>query len=86
MGMAYFVYILQSEQDGSFYIGHTADLGARMQRHHNSRSRYTKAKAPWTLVYQEEFSSRSEASKREREIKEKKNRAYIERLVRTSRV
>jgi putative endonuclease len=86
MGMAYFVYILQSEQDGSFYIGHTADLEARMQRHNSSRSRYTKAKAPWTLVYQEELSSRSDASKRERDIKEKKNRAYIEQLVRTSRV
>ena len=84
MKMTYYVYILQSEQDGSFYIGHTADLGARMQRHNNSRSRYTKAKAPWTLVYHEQFGSRSDASKREREIKEKKNRAYIKQLVKTS--
>jgi len=83
--MAYFVYILQSELDGSFYVGHTSDLKERIQRHNHGRSSYTKTKAPWKLIYQEEFSSRSEASKREREIKEKKNRAYIEQLVRTSR-
>jgi putative endonuclease len=76
--MAYFVYILQSEKDGSYYIGHTADLKERIQRHNQGRSSYTKTKAPWRLIYQEEFHSRSEASKREREIKEKKNRIYIE--------
>jgi predicted GIY-YIG superfamily endonuclease len=41
-----------------------------------------KGELPWKLIYQEEFSSRSEASKREHKIKEKKNRAYIEQLVR----
>ena len=85
MAMAYFVYILQSEQNGRFYIGHTADLRERMQRHNDGRSLYTKAKGPWKLIYQEEFRSRSEACKREREIKEKRNRAYIEQLVRVSR-
>jgi len=84
--MAYYVYILQSEKDGSFYIGHTADLKKRVRRHNQSRSLFTKAKAPWKLIYQEEFSSRSEASKREQKIKQKKNRAYIEHLVRASRV
>ena len=85
MTMAYFVYILQSEQDGGFYVGHTADLRERMQRHNNGRSLYTKAKGPWKLIYQEEFHSRSEAYSREREIKEKRNRAYIDQLVRASR-
>jgi putative endonuclease len=84
--MGYFVYILQSELDGSFYIGYTSDLKGRLQRHNQGRSSYTKAKAPWKLIYQEEFSSRSEAVKRECAIKGKKNRAYIEQLVRASRV
>ena len=85
MAMAYFVYILQGEQNGTFYIGHTADLRERMQRHNDGRSLYTKAKGPWKLIYQEEFRSRNEACRREREIKEKRNRAYIEQLVRGSR-
>lgn len=84
--MVYYVYILRSLKDGTYYIGHTADLGDRIQRHNDGRSSYTKAKAPWKLVYQEDFSSRSGASKREREIKRKRSRAYIEQLVRASKV
>ncbi len=79
--MAYYVYILRSEKDGSFYIGHTADLDERIQRHNHGKSLYTKAKVPWKLIYREEFHSRSEAMKREQEIKRKKNRAYIDYLV-----
>ncbi len=84
--MVYFVYILQSEKDGSYYIGHTEDLEDRLNRHNQGRSSYTKARAPWRLIYQEEFHSRSEAMGREREIKSHKNREYIECLVRASRV
>jgi len=83
--MAYFVYILQSERDGSYYIGHTSNLEDRLKRHNEGRSVYTRAKVPWKLVHQEGFDSRSDAMKREREIKAKKVRDYIEHLVRTSR-
>jgi putative endonuclease len=84
--MRYFVYILQSSVGGSFYVGHTSNLEDRLARHNEGRSAYTRAKGPWRLLYQEAFDSRSEASKREREIKGKKGRAYIEYLVRASRV
>jgi putative endonuclease len=83
--MGYYVYVLRSEKDGSFYIGHTADLEERIKRHNDGMSSYTKAKAPWKLIYQEVFPARSEAMKREREIKRMKSREYIERLVRASR-
>jgi putative endonuclease len=82
--MVYYVYILQSEKDGSYYIGHTADLEERIQRHNHGKSSYTKARVPWKLIYQEVFATRSEAMKREREIKRMKSREYIERLVRAS--
>ena len=82
--MAYFVYILQSERDGSYYIGHTSDLEDRLRRHNEGRSVYTRAKVPWRLIHQEVFHSRSDAIKREKEIKAKKGREYIEHLVRTS--
>jgi putative endonuclease len=84
--MAYMVYILQSERDGSFYIGHTARLDERLRRHNEGRSVYTKNKIPWQVVYHEEYLTRSQAMQREQELKNKRNRAYIERLVRTSRV
>jgi len=80
------LYILQSDMDGSFYIGHTARLAERLRRHNEGRSPYTRAKVPWSVVYKEEYLTRSQAMKRERELKSKKNRDYIEQLVRASRV
>jgi len=83
--MAYFVYILKSEKDGTYYVGHTSDLGERLNRHNQGRSAYTRSKCPWKLVYQEAFDSKAEAMRREREIKEKRSRGYIEQMVRASR-
>ena len=84
--MTYFVYILQSDQDGSFYIGHTADLKDRIQRHNQGRSSYTKTKGPWRVIYREVYGSRTEAMRREKELKCMKNREYIDQLIRTSRL
>ena len=84
-GMAYTVYILRSDGDGSFYIGHTASLSDRLRRHNEGRNPYTKAKIPWRVVYQEEYRTRSQAIEREQELKGKKSRTYIEQLVRSSR-
>ena len=83
--MVYGVYILQSEKDGSYYVGHTNNLEDRLKRHNEGRSRYTCGREPWKLVHREVFDSRAEAMQREQEIKKKKNRAYIDYLVRASR-
>jgi len=82
--MIYFVYILQSEKDGNYYIGHTSNLAERIERHNHGRSGYTRGKPPWKLLYHETYHSKSEAMKREQEIKNKKGREYIDYLVRTS--
>ena len=83
--MSYFVYILQSLIDSTYYIGSTQDLKERLKRHNEGRSKYTKAKRPWQLIYFEEFTKRSYATRREKEIKNRKSRQFIESLVRTSR-
>ena len=75
------LYILQSDQDGTYYIGHTGDLIKRLKWHNAGYSISTKSKKPWKLIYQEKFQTRSEAQKREYELKRKKNRKYIEFIV-----
>ncbi len=77
----FFVYILQSMKDFSFYIGQTDDLDARMSKHANGMSKYTSSKRPWRLVYFEAYNARTEALKREKQIKKMKSRIYIENLV-----
>ena len=83
--MPYSVYILKSLKDGSYYIGSTNNLDDRIERHNQGRSKYTKPKRPWQLVYCEEFASRSEAQKREMEIKNRKSKDFIDNLVERSR-
>jgi putative endonuclease len=77
----FFVYILQSRKDFSYYIGQTNDLDARLSKHNDGFSKYTSAKIPWRLVYFEMFEFRTDAIKREKEIKSKKSRKYIEVLI-----
>ena len=78
----YYFYILQSQRDGSYYLGQTSNLQARLERHQQGRSRYTRNRRPWKLVYYEEFATRSEAMRRERECKAKHSKIFIEQLIR----
>lgn len=67
--MPYYVYVLLCK-DGSFYTGYTGDLSSRIGRHTKGYgARYTRMRKPEKLVYVEEFESRCEAMRREREIK-----------------
>ncbi|PIP37534.1 MAG: endonuclease [Desulfobacterales bacterium CG23_combo_of_CG06-09_8_20_14_all_52_9] len=77
--------MLESEATGRYYIGHTQDITQRLQRHNTNRVPSTRHKGPWVLVYQEEFYSRKDAAYRERYLKQLKDRAFIDALVRTSR-
>ena len=65
----YYLYILQSELSSKFYIGSTADISARLQRHNAGLVSSTRSGRPWKLIYTESFPSRSLARKRETEIK-----------------
>jgi putative endonuclease len=77
----YFVNILQSEKDGSFYVGQTDDLDIRVSKHNQGLSRYTSTKRLLKLVYFEVYPSRSEAVRRESQIKKQKSRTYIWQLI-----
>jgi putative endonuclease len=58
-------------RDGTLYTGIARSLGKRIDEH-NSRergARYTRSRRPVELVYSEQVPSRSEALKREYEIK-----------------
>jgi putative endonuclease len=81
MEKRYHLYILQSEKDGTYYVGSTSNLEDRISRHNGGRSKFTKNRIPWKLVYTEEFSSKIAANHRELEIKKWKSRKMIEKLI-----
>jgi len=67
------VYVLKSTIAEKYYIGQSENLQERLIWHNSSRARWTKRFQPWVLVYSENFESRSEAMKREKELKALKN-------------
>ena len=77
----FFVYILQSMKDFSFYVGQCDDLDYRLCKHNDGMSKYTSSKLPWRLVYFEMYGTRSEAIVREKEIKKMKSKKYILQLI-----
>ena len=82
--MTFYVYILESLKDNSYYVGSTQNLESRLKRHNEGRVAYTKSKRPWKLVYSEEHPNRSSAAKRESEIKAHKRKAFVESLIQQS--
>src|ERR1043165_6490109 len=72
------VYILYSQKCDKYYVGSTGDLLRRLSEHNSRTGHFTTSCAPWKVVYSETFSTRREAVSREREIKSKKSRTYIE--------
>ena len=79
--MEYTTYILYSLSLDTFYVGSTQNIDARIKRHNLGHNKYTKTGIPWELVYSEEYETRSVAMIREKEIKAKKSRKYIEWLI-----
>ena len=82
--MNYYTYILYSNRRDRYYIGYTSDIENRLKKHNSGGTKSTRSGIPWKLVYYEEFENKTDALKREREIKNKKSRKYIEFLVGSS--
>ena len=68
--MPYSVYVLLCK-NGAYYTGYTRDVKKRMRQHLlGVGARYVRIHKPQKIVYIEEFETRSQAMKREREIKQ----------------
>jgi putative endonuclease len=78
--MSWFVYVLLCE-DGSLYTGSSNDVEKRFMAHQAGRGgRYTRAHKVVKILYSEEFTTRSEAVKREEEIKSWTRQEKIQKL------
>lgn len=67
--MAWTVYILRCA-DMTLYTGITTDLESRLSRHASGKgAKYTRGRAPFEVIFCEPHATKSEALKRELEIK-----------------
>jgi putative endonuclease len=77
----YKVYILQSLKNNKYYVGQASDIKNRLEKHNRGAVKSTRNFKPWKLVYSEEFETRSDAWKRELEIKKYKGGILFKKLL-----
>ena len=79
--MAFFVYLLASQKNGTLYCGHTDDITSRVHAHKEGRgAAFTRRYHVNRLVWYEMHDTRDAAKAREYQIK-KWNRAWKIRLI-----
>ena len=79
--MEYYVYILQSQKDGKYYIGSTSNLEERVKFHNGGLQRSTKNRIPLVLIYSEVCPDKKTAIKREFQIKSYKGGEAFRKLL-----
>ncbi len=75
----YFVYVLRSKRDNSFYIGLTNDLNRRIKQHNRGNNFSTRYKTPLELIHFEKLNSRKDARNREKYLKSGWGRQFLKK-------
>jgi putative endonuclease len=75
----FYVYLLKSETDKSWYIGYSSNLKERFKSHNKGENKATKNKLPWTLIYYEAYLNRIDAKKRELFLKSGSGRKFLKK-------
>ena len=79
--MAHSVYILQSEENGRYYVGRSQTPEKRVEHHNTTATGFTARYRPWRLVFQQEFDTKAEAIEAEQLIKGWKSRKMTRYVV-----
>jgi putative endonuclease len=75
-------YILYSKIVDKYYVGHTGDeITERLRKHNANHRGFTGNVGDWVIVHTEIFTTKEDAYRREREVKNWKSRKLIEKLV-----
>ena len=65
----YFVYVIESESSGSWYIGYTENIETRLDKHNHHANTSTAHRGPWKLIYYEAYLDKGDALGREKFLK-----------------
>ncbi len=75
----FFVYILKSTADGSFYVGTTKNVSKRLHEHNTGTAKYTSGKKPYILMWFCCFKEEARAYDFEKYIKHGSGHAFVKR-------
>ncbi len=79
--MDYYVYVIYSEHFDKYYIGQTNNPKFRLSQHNSEKAGFTKRYQPWSIIYAENFKTRSEAVKSEKYLKSLKNKERLKQYI-----
>lgn len=75
----YYIYLLQSDKDGGWYIGYTSDLKRRLQEHNRGDNASTSYRGELVLIYYEAYLDKFDAVGRERFLKSGSGRRFLKK-------
>jgi putative endonuclease len=76
-----FVYILQFDESGHYYIGSTTDIERRLKQHISGHTPTTKRLGIFTLVFSQQFDDLITARRIEHKIKSWKRKDFIAKII-----
>jgi len=81
----YNTYVIENQSSFKIYIGYTADLSERLERHNNlspnKKTSFTSInKGEWIVIYIEELSTLKEARAREKQLKSSRGRSFLKQF------
>jgi putative endonuclease len=78
----YFVYALYSSKFDKIYIGYSENPEKRLLSHNDERNNgWTGKFQPWKLIYTEKCETKTEALKREKQLKTAAGRRFVRALI-----
>ncbi len=78
----YTTYILFSKSLDAYYIGFTGDVvNTRLSKHLKDHKGFTSKTKDWEIVYTETYKTKSEAMRREKQLKAWKSKIRIKELI-----
>ena len=78
--MFYYVYILESQLDGTWYTGFTKNIKQRIMHHNSGKGgRTTRQKKDWKIIYCEAYLNKEDAFGREKFLKGGSGKKYLKK-------
>ena len=78
----HYIYVLKSIKNQKRYVGSTKFLPEeRCHQHNTGSNKWTETNGPFVLVYQESYSTNTEARKRENFLKSDAGRKFLDSIL-----
>ncbi len=73
------IYALISESTGYIYVGMTQNIDKRLLQHNRGWSNWSKRYRPWKIIYTETAPDRTQARKREVQLKSGHGKEFLKK-------